>query len=66
MPDFFQCAYVSNYGEFVPILDTVMSVIHGLNQGLKRQWSKACDNAFESLRRQLASQSVLVHCDVNM
>ena len=36
--------------------------IHGLNRGLKRWWSKACDNAFESVRRQLASQSVLVHC----
>ena len=57
---------VNYYGRFVPNLATVA---HPLNQLLckdvKWQWNKACDCAFESLKIQLASQSVLVHYDVN-
>ena len=58
---------VNYYGRFLPNLATVA---HPLNQLLckdvKWQWNKACDDAFESLKSQLASQSVLVHYDINL
>jgi len=58
---------VNYYGRFVPNLATVA---HPLNKLLckdvKWQWNKECDSAFSSLKKQLASQSVLVHYDVNL
>ena len=58
---------VNYYGRFVPNLATMA---HPLNQLLckdvKWQWNKECDRAFSSLKKQLASKSVLVHYDVTL
>ena len=58
---------VNYYGRFVPNLATEA---HPLNQLLckdvKWAWSKKCNKVLEALKEQLASQSVLVHYDVNL
>ena len=58
---------VNYYDRFVPHLATVA---HPLNQLLckdvKWLWNNDCDKAFSLLKERLASQSVLVHYDVNL
>ena len=40
------------------------SPLNGLRpQGVKWQWTKECDNAFETLKEMLAQKNLLVHCD---
>ena len=45
-------------------------VAHSLTQllckNVKWLWNKECDKAFSLLKKQLASQSVLVHCDATL
>ena len=58
---------VNYYGRFVPNLATVALPLNQLLcKDVKWQWNKECDSAFSSLKKQLASQSVLVHYEVNL
>ena len=58
---------VNYYGRFVPNLATMAYPLNQLLcKDVKWVWSKKCDKAFSALKEQLASQSVLVHYDVNL
>ena len=55
------------YGEFLPSLS---GTTHPLNQLLQNNskwiWSKACETAFQSLKKQLSSKPVLAHYDSSL
>ena len=53
-------------GKLKVILDAQNQMNQLLCKDVKWQWNKACNSAFESLKTQLAFQSVLVHYDVNL
>ena len=55
---------VNYYGKFLPNLSATLALLHKLlATGNRFQWSDSQQNAFDAVKRQLASSELLVHYD---
>ena len=55
---------VNYFGKFVPNLASIAGPLNNLlKQGVKFEWSKSCQKAFDTLKERLTTAPVLVHFD---
>lgn len=53
---------INYYARFVPNMSTLLHPLNALlHKGVKWEWSRKCDEAFQKAKEQLSSKSVLTH-----
>lgn len=57
---------VNYYGKFVPKLADVLGPLHELTGKVPFKWSSHCEEAFMKIKKELTSDSVLVHFNPNL